>query len=83
MSVNREASVRSSDEAGSVLQVTREQLEKAIAPLVVHFGDLVEQTIRDANVVIENIELVEIVGGTTRVPALQEELVRRLQRSCR
>jgi L1 cell adhesion molecule like protein len=54
--------------------VTRAQFEKLCQPLFVRCIDTVKSVLRDANATVEAVTDVVLVGGSTRVPALQEML---------
>ena len=54
--------------------LTRAQLEKICQPLFTKCLDVVKAVIRDAGATIETVSDVVLVGGSTRVPALQEQL---------
>jgi L1 cell adhesion molecule like protein len=54
--------------------LTRAAFEKICAPLFARCIDTVKAVIRDANATIETVSDVVLVGGSTRVLALQEQL---------
>lgn len=54
--------------------LTRVQFEKLCQPLFARCIDTVKAVIRDANTTLESVTDVVLVGGSTRVPALQEAL---------
>ena len=54
--------------------ITRANLEKICQPLFTRCIDTVKNVIRDAGATIETVSDVVLVGGSTRVPALQEQL---------
>jgi len=54
--------------------LTRAQFEKLCAPLFTKCIDTVKAVLRDANVAVESVSDVVLVGGSTRVPAIQEQL---------
>ncbi len=56
------------------LEVTlrRSELEKMIQPLVDRTLECCERALRDANLSVEDIDRVVLVGGSTRIPLVQE-----------
>lgn len=54
--------------------LTRAVFEKLCAPLFTKCIDTVKAVIRDAGATVESVSDVVLVGGSTRVPALQEQL---------
>ena len=54
--------------------LTRTQFEKLCQPLFVRCIDTVKAVIKDAGATLETVSDVVLVGGSTRVPALQEML---------
>mmetsp|Transcript_1985 Transcript_1985/g.2061 ORF Transcript_1985/g.2061 Transcript_1985/m.2061 type:complete len:635 (-) Transcript_1985:227-2131(-) len=54
--------------------LTRAVFEKLCNPLFVKCIDTVKQVLRDANVTAESVSDVVLVGGSTRVPAIQQQL---------
>jgi len=56
------------------VNLSRAQFEKLCYPLFVRCIDTVKSVIKDANTTPESISDVVLVGGSTRVPALQEML---------
>jgi molecular chaperone HscA len=61
---------------GRPLQLTRVQLEELVAPLVQRTLDSCRQALADAGLTTADIETVVMVGGSTRVPAVQEAVSR-------
>jgi molecular chaperone HscA len=61
---------------GHPLQLTRVQLEELVAPLVQRTLDSCRQALADAGLTTADIETVVMVGGSTRVPAVQEAVSR-------
>ncbi|MEI6503039.1 MAG: molecular chaperone DnaK, partial [Armatimonadota bacterium] len=59
------------------MTVTRAKLEELIGDLIQKTSVAVETAIREANITKEKIDEVLLVGGSTRIPAVQE-LVRKL-----
>jgi heat shock 70kDa protein 1/2/6/8 len=54
--------------------LTRAQFEKLCAPHFQKCIDTVKAVLRDANVGVESVSDVVLVGGSTRVPAIQQQL---------
>ncbi len=54
--------------------LTRAQFEKLCAPLFTKCIDTVKAVLRDVNVAVQSVSDVVLVGGSTRVPAIQEQL---------
>ncbi len=52
-------------------QLTRSQFEKLVQPLVESTIQPVEQALKDAGIKPENIDKIILVGGSTRIPAVQ------------
>lgn len=59
------------------MTLTRAKLEELIGDLIEKTAEHVEITMREANITREKIDEVLLVGGSTRIPAVQE-LVKRL-----
>lgn len=62
------------DGADLNLTLTRSQFDKLCGPLFTRCIDTVKAVIRDAGATLESVSDVVLVGGSTRVPALQEML---------
>ncbi|PBP26043.1 hsp70-like protein [Diplocarpon rosae] len=54
--------------------MTREDLEKLVEPLLKRVHVPLEQALIEAKLKVEDIDIVELVGGCTRVPALKERI---------
>ncbi|KAK6579909.1 hypothetical protein PZA11_007617 [Diplocarpon coronariae] len=54
--------------------MTREELEKLVEPLLKRVQVPLEQALTEARLKVEDIDIVELVGGCTRVPALKERI---------
>ncbi|CAJ2514237.1 Uu.00g023560.m01.CDS01 [Anthostomella pinea] len=54
--------------------VNREQFEKLIAPLLNRVTVPLEQALADAKLTKDDIEFIELVGGSSRVPAIKAEI---------
>ncbi|CAD6501254.1 BgTH12-01506, partial [Blumeria graminis f. sp. triticale] len=62
------------DDIDVATMVTREGLEKLVEPLLNRVHVPLEQALADAKLKIEDIDVIELVGGCTRVPALKERI---------
>jgi molecular chaperone DnaK len=61
--------------AGSMrVEITREMFEKAISPLMDRADILVEVALGEANIKPDKIDKVLLVGGSTRIPMVQQRL---------
>lgn len=61
--------------AGSArIEITREQYEKAIEPLIARTEILIEVAMEEANSKVSDIQKVLLVGGSTRMPVVQQRL---------
>lgn len=61
--------------SGSVrVEITREEFEKAVEPLVTRTEILIEVALEEAGVKVDDINKVLLVGGSTRMPVIQERL---------
>lgn len=61
--------------AGSVrVEITREQYEKAIEPLLARTEILVEVALEEAKSKVSDIQKVLLVGGSTRMPMVRQQL---------
>lgn len=58
------------------VEITRKELEDLISPFIVRTIELTEQTLAEAKVTWENIDKVLLIGGSTRIPLVQEKLRR-------
>lgn len=54
--------------------MSREDLEKLVEPLLQRATAPLEAALAEAKLTIEDIDIVELVGGCTRVPALKERI---------
>ncbi|KAF7872332.1 hypothetical protein EAF04_003255 [Stromatinia cepivora] len=52
----------------------REELEALVEPLLSRVHVPLEQALADAGLKVEDIDIIELVGGCTRVPALKERI---------
>ncbi|RKZ44802.1 MAG: molecular chaperone DnaK [Gammaproteobacteria bacterium] len=61
--------------AGSArIEITREQYEKAIEPLIARTEILIEVAMEEAKSTVSDIEKVLLVGGSTRMPMVHQQL---------
>jgi len=58
------------------MELSRKEFNTLIKPFIRRTGPPIERALADAGLQIEDIEDVILVGGTTRIPALQEHLSR-------
>lgn len=54
--------------------MTREELENLVEPLLKRVQVPLEQALAEAKLKVEDIDIIELVGGCTRVPALKERI---------
>lgn len=54
--------------------MTREEMEALVDPLLKRVHVPLEQALADAKLKVEDIDIIELVGGSTRVPALKERI---------
>src|SRR5438045_3779872 len=54
--------------------LTRQELEALVEPLLARVNQPLEQALAEAKMKAEDIDIVELVGGCTRVPALKERI---------
>nr|CCC95702.1 unnamed protein product [Trypanosoma congolense IL3000] len=57
-----------------VLKVTRAKLEELCSNIFARCMGVVKKALKDANMKVENIEDVVLVGGSSRIPAVQAQL---------
>lgn len=66
------------DESGTIhsidLEITREQFNEAIRPLIIQSKEAVEKALESAKLTIEEISRIILIGGSTRVPLVKEML---------
>lgn len=53
-------------------QLTREELEELVAPLLQRIRVPLENALKQANLAIEDIHSIELIGGASRVPCLKD-----------
>jgi molecular chaperone DnaK len=73
LSVRRRVTVRVARE---LVDVTQEEFEEAISSLVTQAEMLCEATVEEAKIDLSDIEGIFLVGGSTRVPLVQESVRR-------
>ena len=66
------------DESGTIhnidLEITREQFNEAIRPLILQSKEAVDKALKSAKLTIEEISRIILIGGSTRVPLVKEML---------
>ncbi|KAK2460197.1 hypothetical protein APHAL10511_007788 [Amanita phalloides] len=55
-------------------RLTREQLESLIAPVLARIEPVIHRALADSQLSLDQIEAIELVGGTTRVPAVRTNI---------
>lgn len=55
-------------------QLSREELEELVAPLLERVTEPVSNALAQAKLTTEDIDFVEIIGGTTRIPTLKNSI---------
>ena len=67
-------------EGGDDLQakITREEFEEVNRDLLNKLYSPIEDVLKRTNMTIENISQIELIGGSIRIPAIQEELLKKL-----
>lgn len=55
-------------------QLSREELEELVAPLLERVTEPVSNALAQANLTTEDVDFVEIIGGTTRIPTLKNSI---------
>lgn len=77
LSTSERTSIQLSLDAGHFsVEITREQFEQASRSLLKRTQELVEDTLDDSGLTWEDIDQVLLVGGSTRMPAVRDLLVR-------
>jgi hypothetical protein len=72
LSVNREATIKVGDT--QIVPVTRDEFDAALKPLLDSLSALATRALADAGIAAADVQLLEIVGGGTRVPIVQTVL---------
>jgi len=62
------------DDIDAASSLTREKLEDLISPLLERTSGPLEQALRDSGLNKEDIDAIELIGGTTRMPALKTRI---------
>lgn len=62
------------DDVDVATMMTRESLEKLVEPLLERVHLPLERALAEANLKVEDIDVVELVGGCSRVPALKDRI---------
>ena len=81
LSANKEAFITIIGvEGGDDLQtkITREEFEEINKDLIDKVYDPIEEVLKKANMTISNISQIELIGGSIRIPAVQEEIKNKL-----
>lgn len=55
-------------------QMTRDELESLVQPLLERVTEPVTKALAQANLTAEDVDFVEIIGGTTRIPTLKNSI---------
>lgn len=55
-------------------QLSREELEELVSSLLERVTDPVTKALKQANLTAEDVDFVEIIGGTTRIPCLKDAI---------
>lgn len=55
-------------------QMSREELEELVKPLLARVTDPVTRALAQAGISAEDVDFVEIIGGTTRIPTLKNSI---------
>jgi molecular chaperone DnaK (HSP70) len=80
LSVNRDATVKVDD--ANIVTVTRDEFDAESSALLAAIGALAARALAEAGIGAADVQLVEIVGGGTRVPSVQNALRQALGREC-
>jgi hypothetical protein len=72
LSVNREATIKVGDT--QIVPVTRDEFDATLKPLLDSLSALATRALADAGIAASDVQLLEIVGGGTRVPIVQTVL---------
>jgi molecular chaperone DnaK (HSP70) len=54
------------------VEITRAQFEEAIKPLIEQSGECIKQALTEANLSIDDVDRIILVGGSTRVPCVRK-----------
>lgn len=55
--------------------MTRDKLEELCAPMVDKMQSVMNKALKEANITIDDLHSVEIIGGVSRVPFIQRTIV--------
>ncbi|CAI4055749.1 adenyl-nucleotide exchange factor SSE2 SKDI_02G2800 [Saccharomyces kudriavzevii IFO 1802] len=55
-------------------QLSRKELEELVKPLLERVTDPISKSLTQANLTVNDVDFVEIVGGTTRIPVLKKSI---------
>ncbi|SCU91999.1 LAMI_0E08284g1_1 [Lachancea mirantina] len=55
-------------------ELSREDLEELVRPLLDRVTVPIEQALANAKLTVEDVDFVEIIGGTTRIPSLKDSI---------
>jgi heat shock protein 4 len=55
-------------------KLTREQLEELIAPVIERVRAPIERALSEAGITVDDVHSVELIGGSSRVPALRAQI---------
>lgn len=55
-------------------QLTRDELEELVAPLLKRVTEPITKALAQAKLTTEDVDFVEIIGGTTRIPSLKNSI---------
>jgi molecular chaperone DnaK (HSP70) len=80
LSVNRDATVKVDD--ANIVTVTRDEFDAECSAVLASVGALAARALAEAGVAAADVQLVEIVGGGTRVPSVQNALRHAFGREC-
>lgn len=56
------------------VEVTREQFEDAIKPLIEQSGECIRQALSEAKMEVDDVDRIILVGGSTRVPCIRSQV---------
>ena len=67
-------------EGGDDLQtkITRDEFEEANKDIISKVYDPIEEVLKKTNMTLNNISQIELIGGSIRIPAIQEEIKKKL-----
>ena len=59
-------------------KITRDEFEEVNKDIIAQVYDPIEEVLKKTNMTIGNISQIELIGGSIRIPAIQEEIKRKL-----